>query len=144
MSTPVGQKGRLPPGESWRRAMAEVAGRFAQGSRKRYRVRGRRIEDNWWAYSVTRAKDLPPVAAPPAPDTRPVHERVADMTRGLPRCVQRAKARHGGDFKVAFTDRRIALRVTALTGGVVYPCQLPAPAIGDHWHITTTKKKRRM
>lgn len=141
--TEVGQYGRLPQGESWRRAMQEVARRLAEGSTKRYRVRGRQIEPGWWSYDVARAPRRSPVVVAAPVDTRPVAVRVAELTRGLPRCAQRSIANHGGNSKVAWTDGEAARHVARLTGGKVYRCQLPAPAIGPHWHVTMTKKKRR-
>jgi hypothetical protein len=136
----VGEKGRLPPGESWQRAMDEVNRRLADGSMRRYRVRGRRIEKDWWAYDVAAlSKNSPPVKKG-GPPTR---EQVARLSQQMPRCAQRARARHGGDSKVAWPTQRLAFEVASVTGGQVYRCQLPAPAIGEHWHITTRKKRKR-
>lgn len=140
--TPIGEKGRMPPGESWRRAMATVNARLAQGSKKRYRIVGRRIEPHWWAYDVRTVpgerKDLKPKEA-----EEPLSVAlVARITRDLPKCAQRARSRRGGDFKVAWTDHVQAVKVAVFLGQVVYECQLPAPAIGRHWHLSTKKKKR--
>lgn len=129
----------MPPGESWRRAMELVAERRSQGSKRRYRIVGRRIEPDWWAYDVRHAKELPPPkkAEPPMSVSR-----IAELAAGMPRCAQRARANHGGDSKVAWTSQHLATRVAVFLGHTVYRCQLPAPAIGQHWH-TSTKKKRR-
>jgi len=123
-----------------------VAYRLAQGSKKRYWVRARQIEPGWWAYYVSHSPRRAPVRlARPDTPARPltVAQKVAELSRGLPRCAQRATFHHGGNSKVAFTDQEVARRVAGLTGGRIYRCQLPAPAIGDHWHITMSKKKRR-
>lgn len=139
--TEIGEKGRLPPGESWQRAMDIVLSRIAQGSQRRYRIRGRRIEQDWWAYDVRRV--------PRVDKTRGVRKMpmsaalIAEMSRGLPRCAQRSRAGHGGDSKVAWPGGPIAVEVAQFTGGRAYRCTLPAPAIGEHWHVTTTKKRRR-
>lgn len=140
VSTPIGEKGRLPPGESWRRALDLVAGRLAQGSKKRYRIVGRQIEPHWWAYDVRIIKELPPVKKTEPPMSA---ARVAELAAGMPRCAQRARSRHGGDSKVAWTSQHLATRVAVFLGHAVYECQLPAPAIGRHWHTSTKKKKRR-
>jgi hypothetical protein len=110
MSTPIGTAGRMPPGESWRRAMELVARRLTQGSKKRYQIYGRRI---------------------------------AELSRSLPRCAQRSRAHHGGDSKVAWPTGALADEVARFLGGSAYRCKLPAPAIGEHWHLTTKKKRRR-
>lgn len=125
--------------------MDEVNRRIAGGSRKRYRVRGRQIETDWWAYSLDRSPKPAPVVARKEVrrDTRPVAVRVAELARGLPRCAQRALSNHGGNSKVAWIDEQVARHVAELTRGKVYRCKLPAPAIGTHWHITTTGKKER-
>lgn len=142
MSTPIGEKGRVPPGESWRRAMADVNGRLAMGSKKRYRVVGRRIEPHWWAYDVRtipgERKDLKPRRGGAPLSVA----RIAELARDMPRCAQRARSHHGGDSKVAWTSRHMATQVAVFLGHTAYQCQLPAPAIGRHWH-TSTKKKRR-
>lgn len=138
MSTPVGVNGRLPPGESWRRALGEVAKKFADGAKRRYRIRGRQIEPGWWAYEVSKE---------PKPRYVPKFIRATTLTElaeGLPRCAQRATERHGGGTKVAWPNRAYAERAVELAGkGRAYPCDLPAPAIGKHWHHTTTAKRRK-
>jgi hypothetical protein len=139
VSTPIGQNGRMPPGESWRRAMELVAERRAAGARRRYRVYGRRVEQGWWAYEVGHVKEAPPAKVPEPPMSRAL---VATLARDMPRCAQRARSHHGGDFKVAWTSQHLATRVAVFLGHTVYQCQLPAPAIGRHWH-TSTKKRRR-
>lgn len=138
--TPIGEKGRMPPGESWRRAMDTVAERLAMGSKKRYRVVGRRIEPHWWAYDVRYVKDPPPVKKGDPPMSV---ARIAELARDMPRCAQRARSHHGGDSKVAWTSQHLATRVAVFLGHTVYECQLPAPAIGRHWHTSTKKKRRR-
>lgn len=141
MSTPVGQRGRLPQGESWQRAMDEGNRRLADGSTRRYLVRGRRIERDWWAYELVA---LPRKPRPVAPKSTGVltKENVAELAARMPRCAQRAKASHGGETKVAWRTGALAYRVAATTGGMVYECELPAPAIGRHWHIATSKKRK--
>jgi hypothetical protein len=137
VSTPIGRNGRLAAGESWRRAMEEVARRLADGSTRRYRVRARRIERDWWAYEpIPLSRRL----RPEPPLTKYV---IAELVRAMPRCAQRAVAHHGGNSKVAWREQGTAQRVAAVTGGRVYECDLPAPAIGQHWHITTSKKRRK-
>lgn len=138
--TPIGEKGRMPTGESWRRAMETVRERIAQGSKKRYRIVGRRIEPHWWAYDVRVVKDPPPVKKGEPPMSV---ARIAEMAREMPRCAQRARSHHGGDSKVAWTSQHLATRVAVFLGHTVYECQLPAPAIGRHWHTSTKKKRRR-
>lgn len=140
MSTPIGEKGRMPPGESWRRAMDEVSDRLAKGSKKRYRITGRQIEPHWWAYDVRYVKEPPPVKEIEPPMSV---DRVAELARGMPRCAQRSRKHHGGDSKVAWTSQHLATRVAIFLGHTVYECQLPAPAIGRHWHTSTKKKRRR-
>lgn len=140
MSTPIGEKGRLPPGQSWQRAMNEVSRRLAVGSKKRYRIVGRRIEQDWWAYDVRHDPGPPPVKEPEPPMSV---DRVAELARDMPRCAQRARAYHGGDSKVAWTSQHLATRVAVFLGHTVYQCQLPAPAIGRHWHTSTKKRRRR-
>lgn len=135
-----GQFGRSAPGESWRRAMEEVAERRAQGSRKRYQVYGRRIDVNWWAYEVRQVGSPAPVKKDPVPMSR---DRIAELSRDLPRCAQRARSFHGGNSKVAWPNARVAGQVAEFLGGSAYQCQLPAPAIGKHWHVTSKKRKRR-
>jgi hypothetical protein len=139
--TPIGEKGRMPPGESWRRAMDTVAERLAMGSKKRYRVVGRRIEPHWWAYDVRHVKEPPPTSVKKS-EPRMSGALIATLARDMPRCAQRARSHHGGDFKVAWTSQHLATRVAVFLGHTVYQCQLPAPAIGRHWH-TSTKKRRR-
>ena len=133
----------MPPGESWRRAMATVNDRLAQGSKKRYRVYGRRVEQDWWAYEVRHVPGLPPVKAAKKGEAPMSTARVAELAAGMPRCAQRARANHGGDSKVAWTSQHLATRVAVFLGHTVYQCQPPAPAIGRHWHTSTKKKRRR-
>lgn len=141
MSTPIGTKGRLPTGESWQRAMDLVAKRLAEGAKRRYRIRGRRIEQDWWAYDVSHAaKEPPPVKEPQPPMSR---ARIAEMSVSLPRCAQRARAAHGGGSKVAWPSQAMAWKVAAFLGKHAYQCELPAPAIGQHWHVSTSKRKRK-
>ena len=140
--TPIGEKGRMPPGESWRRALAEANERLAQGSKKRYRIVGRRIEPHWWAYDLRTVVDGK--GPRPKKGEAPMSvARVAEMAREMPRCAQRARSHHGGDSKVAWTSQHLATRVAVFLGHTVYECQLPAPAIGRHWHTSTKKKRRR-
>lgn len=133
--TEVGELGRLPPGESWRRALAQVERNRACGTKRRYRIRGRLIEPGWWTYEVSK---VPRVREFLPPFTR---REVAELSATLPKCAQRARDVHGGDFKVAWPNRRTAARVAAGVGGTAYQCELPAPAIGPHWHITTSKRR---
>lgn len=132
--------GRSDPGESWKRAMEEVERRLAEGSGRRYRVYGRRIDEGWWAYHVGSVKPPPPPARASVPMSR---ARIAEMSRTLPRCAQRARQRHGGETKVAWPDRKTAEAVARFLGAKAYQCQLPAPAIGEHWHTYTSKKGKR-
>jgi hypothetical protein len=140
MSTPIGTAGRMPPGESWRRAPGRVARRLTQGSKKRYQIYGRRIEPGWWAYDVRIVKGPEPAGKAPVPMSR---DRIAELSRSLPRCAQRSRAHHGGDSKVAWPTGALADEVARFLGGSAYRCKLPAPAIGEHWHLTTKKKRRR-
>ena len=143
MSTPVGEKGRLPQGESWQRALDTVRQRLAQGSKSRYRIRGRRIEQDWWAYEATRISTWVPPVKTPGKARSLTKEDVAELALTLSRCAQRARAMHGGETKVAWPTQALAYRAAAAIGGRVYECPLPAPAIGRHWHITTSKKPKR-
>lgn len=138
--TQPGQFGRSAPGESWRRAMEEVAERRAAGAKRRYRVYGRQIEPGWWAYRVSHITGPPPVKKEPVPLTR---DRIAGMAAKLPRCAQRSRANHGGNSKVAWPNAGVAGQVAGFVGGSAYRCQLPAPAIGEHWHVTSKKKRKR-
>lgn len=142
MGTPIGQHGRLPPGESWCRAMQEVARRRAGGATRRYRVRGYRIEEGWYAYRVVKVARPQPAPPVPEPMTR---ERIAELSAQLPRCAQRSRANHGGNSKVAWPSYALADEVAAFLGFYAYECPLAAPAIGEHWHTSTSKKgsKRR-
>lgn len=138
--TEPGALGRSAPGESWRRAMALVAERHAQGSKKRYEVYGYQIEPGWWAYSFRRARKPPHVATEPRPMS---HALIAELSAKLPRCAQRASAQRGGGSKLAITDERLAERMAGFLGVRFYRCSLLAPAIGEHWHMSTSKKKRK-
>lgn len=132
-----GQFGRSAPGESWRRAMEEVAERYAMGGKGRYRVYARQIEPGWWAYEVGKAKAPPPSRVPMS------KARLDELGRTLPRCAQRSRGIHGGNSKLAMTDERTAQEVAAFLGAHAYRCLLPAPAIGEHWHVSTSKKRRK-
>lgn len=136
--TEPGSLGRSAPGESWRRAMALVAERHAAGSKKRYQVYGYQIEPGWWAYSFRRARQAPHVAT----ETKLTAERFAELSARLPRCAQRANAQRGGGSKLALTDQRMAERVGAFLKKRIYKCRLPSPAIGEHWHIATGKRRK--
>lgn len=130
--------------ESWRRAMGIVEERRKEGSKKRYRVYGYRIDTGWWAYSVRKIRESPPPPArkgtgPVPPMTREVIDR---LSRELPRCAARASAQHGGNSKLAFPNAGLARRAAEFTGSHHYKCPLPAPAIGEHWHISTKGKRR--
>lgn len=120
--------------------MEEVAERRAAGATRRYRVYGRRIDENWWAYEVVHIIGPRSVRKAPVPITR---ERVAELSRDLPRCAQRALAHHGGNSKVAWPNAGVAAQVARCLGGSAYRCQLPAPAIGEHWHVTSRKRRKR-
>lgn len=136
----TGELGRSEPGQSWRRAMDLVAERHAQGSKKRYQVYGYRIEEGWWAYSFRRARKPPHVLNEPVRMSR---QRIAELGATLPRCAQRARQTHGGGSKLAIPDERTAQAMAGFLGVRFYRCQLPAPAIGEHWHVSTSKKRRR-
>lgn len=140
--TEPGTLGRSAPGESWKRAMALVAARHAAGSKRRYRVAARLIEPGWWVYEVSKIArdDHRPVKAAPVELTR--HE-LAELATTLPRCAQRAHIDRGGNSKVAWPSADLAGQMARALGVRAYPCRLPAPAIGKHWHVTTTKKKAR-
>lgn len=120
--------------------MALVAERHAQGSKKRYEVYGYQIEPGWWAYSFRRARKPPHVRTEAQPMSQ---ELIEELSAQLPRCAQRARASHGGGSKLAITDERLAERMAGFLGVRFYRCQLPAPAIGEHWHMSTSKKRRR-
>jgi hypothetical protein len=120
--------------------MALVAERHAQGSKKRYEVYGYQIEPGWWAYSFRRARKPPHRSEPEVRMTRAL---IDELTTRLPRCAQRARKSHGGGSKLAITDERLAERMAGFLGVRFYRCQLPAPAIGEHWHMSTSRKKRK-
>lgn len=124
--TAIGEKGRLGPGESWRRAMEQVHKLHAAGAKKRYRVTARLVEPGWWAYSAQ--KTLADIPLPGAQANK--------LATTLPRCAQRARGRHGGGSKVAWPTRELARQAAAALKCKVYECKLPAPAIGRHWHLT--------
>lgn len=135
---------RSAPGESWRRAMELVAERRAAGSKKRYQVYGYQVAPGWWAYSIRRAGSR---RVPPPKADRPVRpmdaETLERLGRDLPRCAQRARASHGGGSKLALPSAGLAWRVAEYLGGKSYRCTLPAPAIGEHWHVTTERRRKR-
>jgi hypothetical protein len=142
----VGQYGRLPPGESWQRAMDRVRQLHAEGAKRRYRVTGRQVEPGWWTY---RAVKISPSREAYKDDVRDrngvkplTRQRAAQLAAKMPRCAQRARAHHGGDSKVAWPTLALAWRVADVLGGSAYECKLPAPAIGQHWHTTSRKKSR--
>lgn len=121
--------------------MGEVAARLAEGSKRRYQIRGRQVEEGWWAYEVLKVpRDRPVRAAAPS---LPNAQQMAEIARGLPRCAQRAGADRGGNSKVAWPSRELAHRAAELSKGRAYRCTLPSPAIGEHWHHTTTVKRRK-
>jgi hypothetical protein len=140
--TAIGEYGRKPPGESWRLAMARAEQLRAEGSKRRYRIRGRRIAPGWWTYEavkVSRAVAAPaPRRMPPQPMTK---QRIAALAATLPRCAQRGRVEHGGGTKVAW-PRRLAWPVANTLGQYAYPCELPAPALGEHWHTSKSRKRR--
>lgn len=138
--TGPGQLGRSAPGEAWRRAMQEVADRVARGAKSRYRVYGRRVEAGWWTYDVRQAKGPTLPSRRPAPMTS---VRIARLSLALPRCAQRSRANHGGNSKVAWPSQILADEVAEFLGVGAYECPLAAPAIGKHWHLTTSGKGRR-
>jgi len=140
--TAIGENGRLAPGESWQRAMDHVAQQFARGAKRRYRVEARLVEPGWWAYNAVKLpKDRPGLAATePLPMTQ---ERLDDLAAQLPRCAARAKGSHGGGSKVAYPRERLARQAADFLGQRAYPCPLPAPAIGEHWHTTSEGGRRR-
>jgi hypothetical protein len=139
VTTPIGSNGRMPPGESWRRAMEEAGRRIAEGSTRRYRVQARRVEPGWWAYELKKvSRNLQVPASMPQ-----TLEQLRELHQTLPRCAQRATTRHGGGFKVAYLSEALARRAAELTRGRPYQCKLPAPAIGEHWHHTTSKRRKR-
>jgi hypothetical protein len=105
-------------------------------------VVGRRIDEGWWAYEVKRAATELDPEPRPAPEPMSRH-RLARLTADLPRCAQRARSLHGGDFKVAWPTRKQAEEVAVFTRGHAYRCQLVAPAIGEHWHVSSSRKKGR-
>jgi len=144
--TAIGENGRMPPGESWRRAMDKVVELHARGAKRRYRVRGRLVEPGWWAYEAVKISEKPLTLAQEmqAASAKPLtREQVAGLAAQLPRCAQRAKALHGGDSKAAWPSQGLAHRAAEALGQSVYECKLPAPALGRHWHLTTRKKKKR-
>jgi hypothetical protein len=103
------------------------------------------VEPGWWAYtekkiSVGLPKYDPRERRGMIPLSR---ERVRGLAAQLPRCAQRAREVHGGDSKVAWPTQGLAWRVADALKATVYKCPLPAPAIGDHWHVTTRKKHKR-
>lgn len=147
--TAIGENGRLPPGESWRKAMDQVERARRDGSKRRYRVRGWQVEPGWWAYQVSKVPSdrflryvaglgVERPAQPPLSGAQ-----VAVLALEMPRCVERARKSHGGSTKVAWPSAAMAERVAAALGQSAYRCKLPAPAIGDHWHTTTVKKRRK-
>jgi hypothetical protein len=141
--TEIGQNGRLPPGEGWARAMAKVADLHARGSKRRYRVRGRLVEPGWWRYEAVKGPPRARGGSDARPDLPPLTRQViAQMAVGLPRCAQRARSTHGGDSKVAWPSKGLAWRVANALGHTAYQCTLPAPAIGEHWHTTSSRKRR--
>lgn len=153
--TAIGEKGRLAPGESWRRAMGQVHQLHRDGSKRRYRVRGWQVEPGWWAYQVSKHPSgrflryvatldemvhrRSPGPSKPQPMTR---GRIAELSARLPRCAQRARSLHGGDSKVAWPSKGMAWEVASALGHHAYPCDLPAPAIGEHWHTSRSKRRR--
>lgn len=147
--TAVGENGRLPPGESWRKAMDQVERARRDGSKRRYRVRGWQVEPGWWAYQVSKVPSerfLRYVAGLGAarPEKPPLTgAQVAVLAMEMPRCAQRAKASHGGETKVAWPSAAMAQRVADALRQDAYRCDLPAPAIGEHWHTATARKRRR-
>jgi len=126
--------------------MAEVAELHANGAKRRYRVTGRQVEPGWWAYSAkkigTELVGLP-ARLRGAAGQMLTRAHIAELAPQLPRCVQRARERHGGGTKVAWPSRALAERVAETVGGSAYRCQLSAPAIGEHWHVTSRKGRRR-
>lgn len=123
------------PGESWRRAMDLVAERHAAGSKKRYRVFGYKIDDSWWAYSFRQ------VSRPPHVKTEPIRidaQKLTELLTTLPRCAQRARRAHGGGSKLAIPDERLARALAEYLSARPYRCTLPAPAIGEHWHLSSS------
>ncbi len=141
--TEVGEKGRTPPGESWRRARDEVIKLHRRGARHRYRIKSRLIEPGWWTYDFVKAgridEDANPAHTAPVPMTQ---ERLDELSSHLPRCAQRARSERGGRTKVAWPREKLAHQAAEFLGQDLYLCTLPAPAIGEHWHTMTRKTKR--
>lgn len=70
----------------------------------------------------------------------------APVLATLPRCAQRAARTRGGDSKVAFPYAGAAkeyarLRTASGKPTRAYLCDLPSPAIGEHWHLSTGKRR---
>lgn len=56
----------------------------------------------------------------------------------LPRCAERS--RRSGNSKIAIPDARTAMAMAIYLGQRAYRCELPAPAIGPHWHMSTRSR----
>lgn len=125
--------------ESWARAMLIAYDRCQKsrqnGGGRRWRVYGYPLGNGRWAYAVGRPRKPPHVAAP-----EPIvmtDELFAHLSETLPRCAQRARFFHGGNSKVAISERRIAEAMAKHVGQRVFRCDLPAPAIGPHFHLSS-------
>lgn len=126
--------------ESWARAMLIAYDRHQRGG-KRQRVYGYPLGDGRWAYTVGHVRRLPPKPAP-EPVVITDDEHFARLADAYPRCAQRARGVRGGGFKVAITDQAVAKAMGAYAAQRVYECDLPAPAIGRHWHLATVKPRK--
>ncbi|MET0916696.1 MAG: hypothetical protein ABWY81_10920 [Jiangellaceae bacterium] len=126
--------------ESWARAMLIAYDRYEKSNGKRQRVRAYSLGDGRWAYEAVKVR-----RPAPAPKLEPIvmtDELFRHLSETLPRCAQRARGFHGGGSKLAITDQRIAAAMGRFARQGVYLCELPAPAIGPHWHLVTKKKRR--
>ncbi len=126
--------------ENWRRAMRIVEQEQAEDpTPHRYRVRGYTLGEGVWAYAVTRLGPVRPVRSPePIVMTDGLF---AHLSETLPRCAQRARFFHGGNSKVAISERRVAEAMAKHVGQRVFRCDLPAPAIGPHYHLSSGRKR---
>lgn len=126
--------------ESWARAMLLAYDAY-QKTGKRHRVHGYFVEGVGWAYTIDRAR-RPPHVKKPEPIVM-TEDLFRSLSETLPRCAQRARSFHGGRSKMAITDRQVAAAMAQFSRQNFYECDLPAPAIGPHWHLVTSKNKKR-
>lgn len=127
--------------ESWARAML-LAYDAHERTGKRQRVHGYRWDDGKWAYTVDRARKPPPTVEPLPPIVM-TDALFAALSETLPRCAQRARGFHGGGSKLAITEERVARAMAVHVGQRAYVCDLPAPAVGPHWHLSASKGRWR-